>query len=457
MQAFMLIFVCLYIFSYDFMYIAPMKRTEISSLEKWKDNPDRKPLIIRGARQVGKTWLMKTFGSSNYQQTAYLNFESNQRLAAIFSGDFDTTRIIRSLIIETGISIEPGNTLLIFDEIQEAPRALTSLKYFFESAPEYHILAAGSLLGAALHQQTSFPVGKVELLDLHPFSFPEFLIAIGQQALADLLATRDWPMIKTFREKLIDLLKQYYYVGGMPEAVLVYTQREDFTEVREVQKRILSAYEQDFSKHAPNDIVPRIRMVWNAIPSQLAKENRKFIYGHIKQGARAKEFELAMAWLIDCGLVHKISRATKPAIPLKAYEDTSSFKLYLCDTGLLAAMGDIDIKTLLQGNAIFQEFKGALTEQYVLQQLVTKKEWITYYWSADNGKAEIDFLLQLDGQVVPLEVKAEENLKAKSLRVFWEHYQPAHSIRCSMSDYRKQDWMTNLPLYAVHELGSVIL
>lgn len=433
-----------------------MKRTELKALQEWKLRANRKPLVIRGARQVGKTWLMKTFGAEAYQQTAYFNFEGNQRLRAIFSGDYDMTRIIRSLAIETGAPIQPGTTLLIFDEIQEAPEALTSLKYFQENAPQYHVLAAGSLLGVALHEHTSFPVGKVDFLDLYPFSFPEFLIAIGQQQLADLLHSGDWEIIKSFKTKFIELLKQYYYVGGMPEAVLDFVTRSDFREVRHIQKRILAAYEQDFSKHAPNEIVPRLRMLWNSIPSQLAKENRKFIYSHIKQGARAKDYELALSWLIDCGLVHKVNRVTKPAIPLKAYEDFSAFKLYLSDIGLLAAMGDIDYKTLLEGNVIFREFKGALTEQYVLQQLVTQKDGVIYYWSADNGKAEIDFLLQLEGQVIPLEVKAEENLKAKSLKFFSEQFKPATSIRSSMSDFRKEEWLINLPLYAIHELAEVV-
>ncbi|MHA4809710.1 ATP-binding protein [Flavitalea flava] len=438
-----------------------MKRTELQALQEWKTRPKRKPLIIRGARQVGKTWLMKTFGAESYPQTAYFNFEGNQRLRAIFSGDFIIDRIIRSLSIEAGFNIQAENTLLIFDEIQEAPEALTSLKYFYENAPQYHILAAGSLLGVALHEHSSFPVGKVEFLDLHPLSFPEFLMAIGQKPLGEeplvsLLKSMDWDIIKSFKTKYIELLKQYYYVGGMPEAVVDFAAGADFKEVRNIQKRILAAYEQDFSKHAPNEIVPRIRMLWNSIPAQLAKENRKFIYSHIKQGARAKDYELALSWLIDCGLVHKVNRATKPAIPLKAYEDFSAFKLYISDIGLLAAMGDIDSKTLLEGNSIFQEFKGALTEQYVLQQLITHPDWVTYYWSADNGSAEIDFLLQLQGQIIPVEVKAEESLMAKSLKVFFQQFKPATCIRTSMSDFRKEDWLTNLPLYAIHELPGLI-
>lgn len=304
----------------------------------------------------------------------------------------------------------------------------------------------------ALHQHTSFPVGKVDFLDLYPLCFKEFLMAQDQQALADLLEQRDWILIKTFKEKFIRFLRFYYYIGGMPEAVLSYREQNDFNEVRAIQKRILAAYEHDFSKHAPADIVPRIRMLWNAIPAQLARENRKFIYGAVKQGSRAKDFELALSWLIDCGLVHKICRVSKPAIPLKAYEDYSVFKLFINDVGLLAAMGDIDVRTLIEGNMIFEEFKGALTEQYVLQQLVTLPELAIYYWSAEKSSGEIDFLVQHAGKVIPIEVKAEENLQAKSLKSFYTRYSPDLTIRTSMSDYRKEEWLQNLPLYAITEL-----
>jgi predicted AAA+ superfamily ATPase len=339
--------------------------------------------------------------------------------------------------------------LIILDEIQEAPGALTSLKYFQENAPEYHVIVAGSLLGVALSQHTSFPVGKVEFLDLYPLSFTEFLVALDEKPLVDLLISPDWTLITNFKDRYIERLKQYYYIGGMPEAVFSFSQSKDFDEVREIQKRILIAYEQDFSKHAPNDIVPRIRMLWNSIPGQLAKENRKFIYGIIRQGARAKEYELAMSWLIDCGLIHKANNVTKPAIPLKAYEDFGAFKLFLVDVGLLSAMTDLDVKSLLEGSDLFEEFKGALTEQYALQQLIAFKENSIYYWSPENARTEIDFLLQIKGKIIPLEVKAAENLQAKSLRLFYQKYQPELSIRTSLSDYRKEEWMTNLPLYAI--------
>jgi len=431
-----------------------MRRAKVAELTAWKNSSSRKPLIIRGARQVGKTWLMKEFGKTQYAQTVYINFEKSKRLKALFSDDFDVQRVIVALQAETGLTINAENTLLIFDEIQEVPGALTALKYFYEDAPEYHIISAGSLLGVALHSHTSFPVGKVIFMDLFPFTFLEFLDALGENALIEMLHNDDWKLITSFKIRYIERLRQYYYVGGMPEAVLKFTENANFKEVRDIQKQILDAYEQDFSKHAPRDIIPRIRMVWNSIPAQLAKENRKFIYGIIKEGARAKDYELALSWLVDCGLVHKICRATKPAIPLKAYEDRSAFKLFLADIGLLAAMGDIDAKTLVGGNSIFSEFKGALTEQFVLQQLNSTNEYVIYYWSAERSASEVDFIVQINGIVIPVEVKAEENLQAKSLKVYLEKFSPTVSIRTSMSDFRKQDWLINLPLYAISELKN---
>ncbi|WEK37019.1 MAG: ATP-binding protein [Candidatus Pseudobacter hemicellulosilyticus] len=433
-----------------------MKRHQLSYLQSWKNSQSRKPLIIRGARQVGKTWLMKEFGSKEYENTAYVNLESNATLRAVFTGDFDINRILTAIRIETGETVAPGKTLLILDEIQEAPAALTSLKYFYENAPEYHVIAAGSLLGVALNANTSFPVGKVDFIDLYPFSFIEFLEAVNEKALADLLKSHDWTLINSFADRYIDWLKQYYYVGGMPEVVGTFASRKDFDEIRAIQKRILTAYEQDFSKHAPNEIVPRIRMLWNSIPAQLAKENRKFIYGLLRQGARAKDYELAMSWLIDCGLIHKVNNVSKPAIPLKAYEDFQVFKLFLVDIGLLAAMTDLDVKTLLEGNDIFEEFKGALTEQYVLQQLITGLDAGVYYWSPNNVRSEIDFLIQVAGQVIPIEVKAAENLQAKSLKVYTDKFSPSTALRASMSTYRKKTWLTNLPLYAISELAAVL-
>lgn len=429
-----------------------MYRTAIEELNKWKAKGNKKPLIIRGARQVGKTWLMKEFGKLAFDKTVYISFDNNQRMKDLFSSDLDVGRIVTGLELYSGQKIDSANTLLIFDEIQEVPQALTSLKYFNENAPEYQIMCAGSMLGVALHRGTSFPVGKVEFLDLYPLSFNEFLIAMGNERYVELLQHGDFDMVTTFKQTYIDMLKYYYYVGGMPEAVLHFTENKDFNEVREIQQRILMAYEQDFSKHAPNEVVPRIRMLWSSIPTQLAKENKKFIYGLIKEGARAKEYELAMLWLTDCGLVHKVHRVTAPSIPLKAYEDIKAFKLFLLDVGLLSCMVRLNQSTLLDGNELFKEFKGALTEQYVLQQLKTIKGLETYYWTNDRGTAEIDFVTDNGSDVIPIEVKAEVNLKAKSLKTYYEKFRPKLSIRTSMADYKNEEWLLNLPLYAVKNI-----
>lgn len=431
-----------------------MYRVALNELLTWKIKKNRKPLVLRGARQVGKTWLLKEFAKNNFAKMAYVNFESSKLLQSLFSDDYNIERIITAIQIETGIIIEPENTLIIFDEIQEAEGGITALKYFYENAPEYHITAAGSLLGVALHKKTSFPVGKVDFIDLYPLSFHEFLMAVDQEQLLNLIEKRDWTLIKSFKSRFINLLKQYYFIGGMPECINQYMESKSYSEVRQVQSNILAAYEQDFSKHAPKDIVPRIRMLWNSIPSQLSKENKKFIYSAIKTGGRAKDFELALSWLIDCGLIHKVNRITKPGIPLKAYEDFGAFKLFCMDVGLLAALGSIDAKTLLDGNAIFEEFKGALTEQYVLQQLKTNSNIVTYYWSAQSGRAEIDFVIQKEGKIIPIEVKAQENLKAKSLKTFYQKYTETNPIRTSMSDYREEEWLINLPLYALQMLYS---
>ena len=434
-----------------------MKRDKLDDLIEWKNNPNRKPLIMKGARQVGKTWLLKEFGNTQYEQMVYVNFEKSKRLKTLFLDDFDIKRLIIALQAESGLTIEPENTLLVFDEIQAIPEALTSLKYFREDAPEFHVVAAGSLLGMALHSNISFPVGKVDFMNLYPLSYEEFLKAIGEGGLLEILSSNDWKLITAYKSKFIDYLRQYYYVGGMPEAVSTYCESKNFVEVRNIQKQILNAYDQDFSKHAPYEIVPRIRMIWNSIPAQLAKENRKFIYGLLKKGARAKDYELALSWLNDCGQVNKVYRAKKPGFPLIAYEDRSAFKLYMVDVGLLSAMGDIDAKTLLSGNEVFTEFKGALTEQYILQQLISSGNYVIYYWSAERSTAEVDFVVQHNGDNIPVEVKAEENLRAKSLRVFHEKFSPKISIRTSMSDYRQQEWMINLPLYAISRLNKIDL
>lgn len=429
-----------------------MYRVAIDKLYKWKESKRRKPLIIEGARQVGKTWLMKEFGSQTYANTVYINFDSNSRMAELFASDMNTDRLIMGLELYTGHKIDASSTLLIFDEVQEVPRALSSLKYFYENAPQYHIICAGSLLGIALHGGTSFPVGKVDFLKLYPLSFKEFLMATGNERFAELLDKQDWQMITSFKQTYIDALKHYYFVGGMPEAVQSFAENKDFNEVRDIQKRILAAYEQDFSKHAPYEIVPKIRMIWNSIPSQLAKENKKFIYGLVREGGRAKEYETAIMWLSDCGLVHKVSRVNAAGIPLKAYEDLRAFKLFIVDVGLLGCMTGLNQRTLLDGNNLFTEFKGALTEQYVCQQLKTIEDLGIYYYTNDRGSCEVDFVIDTGEQVIPVEVKAEVNLKAKSLQVYKEKYDPEISVRTSMADYKRDDWLVNLPLYAVEEI-----
>lgn len=433
-----------------------MYRTAIEKLLKWKENKRRKPLIIEGARQVGKTWLMKEFGKQAYADTVYINFDSNSRMAELFAPDLDTDRLIMGLELYAGRKINPDNTLLIFDEVQEVPRALTSLKYFYENAPHYHIVCAGSLPGIALHEGTSFPVGKVDFLKLFPLSFREFLMATGKERFAELLDQQDFGMITGFRQIYTDALKHYYYVGGMPEAVQVFIENRDFNEVRDIQKRILAAYEQDFSKHAPIEIVPKIRMLWNSIPSQLAKENKKFIYGLVREGARAKEYETAIMWLSDCGLVHKVSRVNTAGIPLKAYEDLKAFKLFLVDVGLLGCMTGLGQRTLLDGNDLFVEFKGSLTEQYVCQQLKTMEDLGIYYYTNDRGSCEVDFVVDTGSQIIPVEVKAEVNLRAKSLKTYQEKFQPQISVRTSMADFKKEDWLVNLPLYAVGQISQII-
>lgn len=427
-------------------------RIAIEKLYQWKESKYRKPLIIEGARQVGKTWLMKEFGRQAYESVVYINFDSNSRMTELFASDLDTDRLIMGMELFVGKKIDPENTLLIFDEVQEVPRALSSLKYFYENAPQYHIICAGSLLGIALHEGTSFPVGKVDFMKLYPLSFKEFLTAVAGKQYAELLDRRDYSMITAFKQTYIDALKQYYFVGGMPEAVRSFAEDKDFIEVRGIQKRILEAYEQDFSKHAPASVVPKLRMVWNSIPSQLAKENKKFIYGLIRKGGRAKDYETAIMWLCDCGLVHKVSRVNAAGIPLKAYEDLKAFKLFVADVGLLGCMTGLHQRTLLDGNNLFMEFKGALTEQYVCQQLKTIDGLNLYYYTNDRGTCEIDFIVDTGEAVVPVEVKAELNLKAKSLKTYREKFRPTLSVRTSMADYKEEEGLVNLPLYVVEEI-----
>lgn len=391
---------------------------------------------------------MKEFGAREYSEVVYINCDDNNDMQNMFV-DYDVDRIIRSLSAISGVSIKPSTTLLILDEIQEVERGLASLKYFCEKAPEYHVAVAGSLLGITLHEGTSFPVGKVDMLYMYPMDFEEFLLAMGKEQLVELLRSNSWSALTPLRGMLTELLRQYYFVGGMPEAVKAYVERGDIWEVRSIHSKIIDAYRNDMSKHAPKQQVQRINMVWNSIPSQLARDNKKFIYGALRKGARANDFEIAIQWLVDSGLVHKVHRITKPVVPLKFYEDMSSFKLFLLDCGLLGALSETPPEQILIGDNVFEEYKGAFTENYVLQQLKSLPRTFVYYYSNDNSTLEIDFVVQHDAHVIPIEVKAEENLRAKSLRQFVIDNPGLYGVRFSMSDYREQDWLTNVPLWAV--------
>ncbi len=433
-----------------------MKRKLIKDLIGWKNSKNHKPLILQGARQVGKTWIMKEFGKLEYKQVAYINFDSNEKLANVFSIDLDTTRLLTAIGLEVGFKINPENTLIIFDEIQECPQAITSLKYFNENSPEYDIIAAGSLLGVAHHSGTGFPVGKVEFLNLYPLSFIEFMEALGQDQLIELIYKKDFQMISIFKDKFEFLLKKYCYIGGMPEVVQDFVNNEDFNNARKLQKGILSAYEKDFSKHIPANTVEKIRMLWRSIPTQLAKENKKFIYNAIKKGGRAKEFETALAWLKDCGLIYQVHKIKKPGLPIAAYEDFDSFKLFILDVGLLGALTGLEAKTILDKYVIFEEFKGAIAEQYVLQQFKTIEDLPIFYWSNETSRAEVDFVIQLDSKVIPVEVKATTNLKARSLKIYIEKFKPEIAIRTSMADYKKTENLYDIPLYAIENIENVI-
>lgn len=427
-----------------------MIRASLKDLELWKHKKNRKPLVIQGARQVGKTWIMKEFGALHFKNVAYINFESSMRLQQVFTTDFDIKRIIQLFEIETGQKIDPASTLLILDEIQEAEKGVTALKYFQEKAPEYFVIAAGSMLGVSLQKNSSFPVGKVDFLNLYPMSFEEFLINLNEKSLVLAIHENHWDVVEPFHEKLIQYLRIYYYVGGMPEAVNTYLLSENLEEVRGIQNNILLGYENDFAKYAPAQIVPKIRMVWQGVLGQLAKENKKFIYGQLKKGARAKEFETAINWLTNAGLLLKCEKINKPAIPLKTYADFDVFKLFVLDIGLLNAMAQIHPRVILDKNQILIEFKGALTEQFVAQELKIKFD--LFYWSSENATAELDFIIQKNQDLIPIEVKAEENLKAKSLKLFEEKFATKRATRISMSPYRKQDWLVNVPLYAIENL-----
>jgi hypothetical protein len=429
-----------------------MYRYKIKELNYWKLSKYRKPLIVLGARQVGKTWLIQEFGRMEYKQVVYINFEKMKVLKNLFEVDFDTNRILTSLSIIARKEIRAEDTLIVFDEIQEASGGLTALKYFCEDAPQYHIIAAGSLLGLNLHQNVSFPVGKVDFMYLKPLSFPEFLKALDEDRLADLIQNADWNIISIFKDKLLNYLRFYLFVGGMPAVVSHFAEHRNFRYARQLQQKILLSYQHDFSKHAPKEIVPRINMVWKSIPSQLSKENKKFIYGVIKEGARAKEFEMAIQWLLDCGLLLQCFRISKPEMPLAAYQDLSAFKLYHNDVGLLGAMAKLPVTSIIDGDVIFTEFKGALTENFVIQQLLLNQDNEVYYWTNDNSTAEVDFVIQNEEEIIPMEVKSGTSVRAVSFKFFCEKYKPVKAFRTSLADYRQESWMTNLPLYALNSI-----
>ncbi len=426
-----------------------MERFVLQQLTEWKNSNNRKPLILNGARQVGKTWLLREFAKREYKQEAYVVCRRNELARQLFSQDFDVERILRGLRALTSVDITPHDTLIILDEVQDIPEAIEALKYFHEAAPEYHIAVAGSLLGVSLHENVSFPVGKVNVIDVFPMNFEEFLLAKGEKECYNLLQIRDFAVLNPLHEKFIDLLRQYYYVGGMPEVVKKYVESEELKEVRRIQKEILLGYERDFSKHAPKDQVPRIRMVWKSIPSQLFKENKKFIYGALRKGARANEFEIAIQWLTDSGLLYKVPRCTKPALPLEIYEDLTSFKLYMLDLGLMGAMVNTAPAQVLIKNDIFQEYSGGLTEQFVLQQMKSQNISPIYYHKTDDSRLEIDFLIQHNAHLMPIEVKAGGVVKSNSLTTLLKNNPDLHAIRYSMLQYVEQKQLTNIPLYAV--------
>lgn len=427
-----------------------MYRTVIQDLIHWKQSTIRKPLILHGARQVGKTYILKEFGRKEYAQTVYVSLDRDEKARQFFNEGGNAEKLIQLLSAHSEIDIIADKTLIILDEIQECPAALEALKYFYEETPQYHIVVAGSLLGISLHGNASFPVGKVDMIRLFPMTYEEFLAAMGKTSLLKTLQQQDWDIINSLSDSFIDLLRQYYYVGGMPEAVLAYTEGHGLQEVRKIQKRILSAYRYDFSKHSPLREVPRINMVWDSIPAQLAKDNRKFIYGVLKKGTRAAQFEEAIQWLIDAGLVYKVNRVTTIKMPLKFYEDFSAFKLFLLDIGLMGAMVDAPSSLVLIGNDIFKEYKGAFTELFAYTQLVTTGIPI-YYHSVDSSTIEIDFALQIKEKVYPVEVKAETNRQSKSLKTFMQDHLELKALRFSMQNHIDQGWMENLPLYAIKE------
>lgn len=435
-----------------------MKRHVYDKLVAWKNEADdkRKPLILEGARQTGKTWLARELGRCEFESLVEVNFEDVEEMKTLFEADFDIDRILMAIQSATGKKVVAGKTLLFFDEIQHARRGLLALKYFKDKAPQYHVVAAGSLLGVIDHKDDSFPVGKVSFLSVHPLSYEEFLSALGREELVVMLHSQDWVAINAFGGKYIELLRQYYYVGGMPEVVKTFVEEKDYRSVRKVQLSLLKSYNRDFSKHPPKEIVKRMALLWNTIPSQLAKENKKFVYTAIRSSARARDFETSIQWLCDAGVVYKVTRVIAGELPLAGFEDADAFKLYTLDIGLHGAMSGLDARTLISGDDFFKQYKGALTEQFILQQLQLMEETEIHYWSPDTGIAEVDFVLQSSGQIIPIEVKAEQNLRAKSLSEFIKRYAPPMVIRTSMAPYERGEKVVDLPLFAISLLPELI-
>ena len=439
-----------------------MERFAMDKLLAWKNSPHRKPLLLLGARQVGKTWLLNEFGKRHFKKIANIRFDKNPVMHEVFSKDYDVSRLLSALQLEVGFKITPEDTLIIFDEIQTCPAALTALKYFCEDAPEYAIAAAGSLLGIAEHQGTGFPVGKVNRIYLYPMTFAEFLNASGHEQFAELIAKGDWDMLGTFHDKIADLLKTYYFIGGMPEVVASFVESHDFRQVRQIQNQLLADYSDDFEKHASKAVAAKIRMIWDSIPNQLAKENKKFVYADVKKSLRARNLEDPMQWLLAAGMIYHVHNVSKPSFPLNAYRE-NAFKAFFLDIGLLAAKSNLSAHTILEGNAVFQEFKGALAEQYVLQQIVADFESVPYYWAANTPTCEVDFLMEHEGNIVPIEVKAETNRQSKSLKFYCKKFRPSKAIRISMGKYFRQSvadtesnpdgyTLIDLPLFAVSQL-----
>ena len=428
----------------------------MKDLVDWKARPNRKPLLLRGSRQTGKTWLMEEFGREHFDSVVKIDFMFDENARALFDQDLDPVRIIRQIELMTGRKVDPDSTLLVFDEIQEAPRGLTSLKYFCEKAPAYHVIAAGSYMGIAVKREgESFPVGKVDELVLRPMGFCEFVRAIDGDMLADALDDADMALLASVSDKLTQRLKDYLVVGGMPEVVESFKETHDYHEARRLQSLILDAYDADFGKHAPARIVERMRLVWRSLPRQLARENKRFVYGVARPGARARDFEEAIQWLIDYGAVAKVPRVAALRMPLVSYEDLGAFKLFCSDVGLLGVLSGLEPALVVDGSRLFTEFKGALTEQYVEQELRLMR-FEPVYWSSDKGTAETDFAIQLSGSVIPIEVKAGENLQAKSLRVACDKFGLERALRTSLSPYRDEGRLVNVPLWAISQVTELV-